>query len=95
MRSLRLTIRRKLLLFFIPWLLVGCSFHYDQGIKLEQEQRWAEAAIEYRIAAIEDPDNEKIREALDQNEYQGCCRKFRNLQAIFKRRRNITKHFAG
>ncbi|MCS5552012.1 MAG: hypothetical protein NZ878_01790, partial [SAR324 cluster bacterium] len=64
MRSLRLTIRRKLFLFFIPWLLVGCSFHYDQGMKLEQEQRWAEAAIEYRIAAIEDPDNEKIREAL-------------------------------
>ena len=65
MRSLRLTIRRKLFLLFIPWLLVGCSFHYDQGMKLEQKQRWAEAAIEYRIAAIEDPDNDEIREALD------------------------------
>ena len=64
MKSLRLTMRRKLLRFFIPWLLVGCSFHYDQGLKLEQEKRWAEAAIEYRIAAIEDPDNEEIREAL-------------------------------
>ena len=64
MISLRLTIRRKLFLFFIPWLVFGCSFHYDQGMKLEQELRWAEAAIEYRIAAIEDPDNEVIREAL-------------------------------
>ena len=64
MKSLRFTIRRKLFVFFIPWLLVNCSFHYDQGMKLEQEKRWAEAAIEYRIAAIEDPDNEEIREAL-------------------------------
>ena len=64
MRSLRLTIGRKLFLLITPWLLGSCSFHYDQGLKLEQEQRWAEAAIEYRIAAIEDPDNEEIREAL-------------------------------
>ena len=64
MSYLRFTIRRKLLLFFIPWLLFGCSFHYDQGMKMEQKQRWAEAAIEYRIAAIENPDNEEIREAL-------------------------------
>ena len=64
MRYLRLTIRQKLFLYITPWLLVGCSFHYDQGLKLEHEQRWAEAAIEYRIAAIEDPDNEDIREAL-------------------------------
>ena len=64
MRSLRLNFRRKLSFVFIPWLIVGCSFHYDQGMKLEQEQRWAEAAIEYRIAAIENPDNEEIREAL-------------------------------
>ena len=65
MRSLRLTSRLKLFLYIIPWFLVSCSFHYDQGLKLEQEQRWAEAAIEYRIASIEDPDNEEIREALN------------------------------
>ena len=64
MSYLRFTIRRKLFLFFIPWLLFGCSFHYDQGQELELEKRWAEAAIEYRIAAIKDPDNEEIREAL-------------------------------
>ena len=64
MKSLRLTIRLKMILFFIPLLLFGCSFHYDQGLKLEKEKRWAEAAIEYRIAAIEDPENEEIREAL-------------------------------
>ena len=30
--------RIKLFLYITPWLLVGCSFHYDQGLKLEQEQ---------------------------------------------------------
>ena len=65
MRHLRLTIRRNLFLFFIPWFLVNCSFHYDQGRKLEKNKRWAEAAIEYRIAAIEDPDNQEISEALN------------------------------
>ena len=64
MRSLRLTSRLKPFLYITHWLLVGCSFNYDQGLTLEQEQRWAEAAIEYRIAAIKDPDNEEIREAL-------------------------------
>ena len=64
MRSLRLSIGQKLFLFITPWFLVSCSFHYDQGLKLEQEQRWAEAAIEYRIAAIENQDNEEIRDAL-------------------------------
>ena len=39
--------RIKLFLYITPWLLFGCSFYYDQGLKLEQEQRWAEAAIEY------------------------------------------------
>ncbi len=53
-----------IILFFITWLIVSCSFHYDQGLKLEQEKRWAEAAIEYRIAAIEDPGNSEIKEAL-------------------------------
>ncbi len=64
MGSLLLTSILKLFLYITPWLLVGCSFNYDQGLKLEQEQRWAEASIEYRIASIEDPDNEEIREAL-------------------------------
>ena len=53
-----------IILFFITWLIVSCSFHYDKGQKLEQEKRWAEAAIEYRIAAIEDPGNSEIKEAL-------------------------------
>ena len=55
----------KILSFFLLTLqLVSCSFHYDQGLELEQEKRWAEAAIEYRIASIEDPGNEEIRDAL-------------------------------
>ena len=84
MRYLRLTIRQKLFLYITPWLLVGCSFNYDQGLKLEQEQRWAEAAIEYRIAAIDDPDNEEIREALTRMNIRVAAENFRNIQAIFK-----------
>ena len=64
MRALRLVTSRKIFLFFLPCLFVGCSFHYDQGLKLEQQKRWAEAAIEYRIASIEDPENEEIRDSL-------------------------------
>ena len=64
MNYLQSTIRRELFLFFITWILSSCSFHYDQGQKLEQENRWAEAAIEYRIAYIEDPDSEEIGAAL-------------------------------
>ena len=54
----------KLILILIPWFIIGCNLHYDQGLELEQEERWAEAAIEYRIALVKDPNNTKIREAL-------------------------------
>ncbi len=49
----RLPILNKLILFFVTAFIFGCSFHYDQGLQLEQEERWAEAAIEYRIALVE------------------------------------------
>jgi tetratricopeptide (TPR) repeat protein len=64
MNSPRLSFILKLFLFISSFFLFSCSFHYDQGLKLEQEKRWSEAAIEYRIAAIEDPDNEEIQKAL-------------------------------
>ena len=86
MRSLRLTIGRKLFLLFTPWLLVSCSFHYDQGLKLEQEQRWAEAAIEYRIAAIEDPDNEEIREALTRMNVRVAAENFEMYEHYLKKK---------
>ena len=52
------------LLFLIPCFILGCSFHYDQGLELEKQKRWAEAAIEYRLAAVDNPDDEHISEAL-------------------------------
>ena len=60
----RLSIIKKLIFFFVIFLIIGCSFHYDQGRKLEQEERWAEAAIEYHIALLENPEDIEIREAL-------------------------------
>jgi len=59
----RLPILNKLILFFVTSFIFGCSFHYDQGLQLEQEERWAEAAIEYRIALVENPEDTEIREA--------------------------------
>ena len=85
MTSLRLNIRQKLFLFLIPWLLVGCSFHYDQGVKLEMEKRWAEAAIEYRIAAIQDPDNEIIRGALKRMNVKVAAENFEIYKEYLKK----------
>ena len=45
-------------------LLAGCSFHFDQGRELEAEERWEEAAIEYRRAYVDDPYNHEVQEAL-------------------------------
>ena len=84
MKSLRLTIRLKIILFFITLLLFGCSFHYDQGLKLEKEKRWAEAAIEYRIAAIEDPENEVIREALKRMNLKVAAENFEIYKGYLK-----------
>ena len=60
----RISPSKKFLLFLIPWFTVGCSFHYDQGLELEKQERWAEAAIEYRISTVENPDDEDISAAL-------------------------------
>jgi len=50
--------------FFISFFFANCSFHYDKGLQLEEEGRWEEAAIEYRIASLNNPDNLKISTAL-------------------------------
>jgi hypothetical protein len=62
--SLR-TGRKWLLLLGAASLLVsGCNFHYSRGQALELENRWEEAAIEYHLAVIEDPEVEEYRGAL-------------------------------
>ncbi|MGA0403577.1 MAG: hypothetical protein ACO3O4_00310 [bacterium] len=54
--------RPLLLLLSLP--LLGCSFAYDQGVRLEAEERWEEASISYREAVVANPDNSVYREAL-------------------------------
>ena len=44
-----------LLLLSLP--LLGCSFAYDQGVRLEAEERWEEASTSYREAVIANPGN--------------------------------------
>ncbi len=46
-------------------LLVGCSYPYRQGLELEQQQRWEEAAVEFRTAYVDAPNDTDIQAALD------------------------------
>lgn len=43
----------------------GCNFNYSRGKALEAKNRWEEAAIEYHLAVIKDPDEPEFREALE------------------------------
>ena len=43
----------------------GCNFNYGRGKALEAQNRWEEAAIEYHLAVIKDPDEPEFREALE------------------------------
>lgn len=46
-------------------VLTGCNFNYSRGKALEAANRWEEAAIEYHLAVIKDPDEPEFREALE------------------------------
>ncbi len=63
---LRLPRRGWLALALLPAavLLAGCNIHYPLGRSLEAQNRWEEAAIEYHLAVLEDPDEEEYRVAL-------------------------------
>jgi len=86
----RLHILNKLILFFVTSFIFGCSFHYDQGLQLEQEKRWAEAAIEYRIALVENPEDTEIREALKRMNIHVAQENFEIISSILSSV-NITK----
>ena len=61
-------------------LLASCSYHYDQGQELEAQGRWEEAAIEYRIAYVDDPEDVEIREALERANLKVADDNFRRYQ---------------
>jgi len=65
-------------------LLAGCSYHYDQGQELEAQDRWEEAAIEYRIAHVDDPDDAEIWEALERANLKVADDNFRRYQDYLK-----------
>ena len=56
---------RTLFLILSLYLFFGCSIHYRTGQELEAQNRWEEAAIEYRLAFVEDPDDEEVIQALE------------------------------
>ncbi len=45
-------------------LAAGCNYHYSRGVTLEAQERWEEAAIEYRLAYVDDPGDPDFVEAL-------------------------------
>lgn len=49
-------------------LLAGCALNFAEGQSLEAQKRWEEASISYRLAVIEDPDNEEYTEALQRTQ---------------------------
>lgn len=49
-------------------LLAGCALNFAEGQSLEAQKRWEEASIAYRLAVIEDPDNEEYNEALQRTQ---------------------------
>jgi len=52
-------------LLFAAALLAGaCSSHYAEGLALERQGRWEEAAIAYHLAVVDDPEDPEYREAL-------------------------------
>ena len=58
---------RTILQFYLALALAftaGCSFQFREGQELEEKGRFEEAAIVYQSAFVDDPDNEKILEAL-------------------------------
>ena len=84
MNSCPLSPRKIILLPWIIWILVGCSFHYDQGLELEKQGRWAEAAIEYRIATVENPDDEDFLAALKRMNVHVAQENFESYQQYLK-----------
>ena len=73
-------------LILIPWFIAACSFHYDQGLELEQQERWAEAAIEYRIAVVENPDDPEILAALTRMNVLVAQENFETYQHYLKKK---------
>ena len=86
MSCCRLSRCKTFLLFLIPLFIVGCSFNYDQGLELEKHERWAEAAIEYRIAAVENPDDEDISAALKRMNVHVAQENFESYQQYLQQK---------
>jgi hypothetical protein len=64
----------------IATTLLGCSYAYDQGRKLEAEERWEEASVEYQRAVVSDPQNVEYREALQRVNQQVAQDNFQRYQ---------------
>ncbi|MDH4224597.1 MAG: hypothetical protein OEW12_03005, partial [Deltaproteobacteria bacterium] len=62
--SRRLQLPYLAILAALVWLS-GCSYHYSQGQFLESKNRWEEAAIEYHLAQVEDPEDSDYTASLE------------------------------
>ena len=86
MRNNPVNIIKHILILFFSILIIGCSFHYNKGLQLEGEERWEEAAIEYRLASIEDPENQDILDSLNRVNESVALENFEVYKKYLKKR---------
>lgn len=73
-------------LIFVISTIVGCSHHFREGKNLEEKKRLEEASIEYRLAFVEDPDEEEISQALQRVNEQVAEENFERYQEYLKKK---------
>ncbi len=75
--------------------LTGCSYPYRQGLELERQQRWEEAAVEFRTAYVDSPTDSDIQAALERvtprvaEEYWNQYEEFLQRKEFFKAFRRL------
>lgn len=76
----RVAITKWFIVFSSIVFFIGCSMHFRNGQELEEQERWEEAAIEYRLAYVDDPDDGEIQEALTRTNKKVAQENFERYQ---------------
>ncbi len=69
--------------------LSGCSYAYHQGLELEEQERWEEAAVEFQSASISRPQDEEIRGALERVKPKVAAGYLKDYQNFLQKRQYL------
>ena len=61
---------KQICFFFLISTMISCSYHFQEAQELEEKKRLEEASIEYRLAFVEDSDDEATQAALKRTNTQ-------------------------